>query len=457
MESISIRRKLLMIITKSLSQLLLIIAIPCLLIFSSSAKASAQQMCPGFGSGFENGAIWLRAQPTPLDAPDFVGGLLGTFELLSNGTVSGGIDWLYNDKSPFETSGSDKLSFETSNIGAQLITWFTRKNNKNTLIQVTNVASSPVEVNVSLFNDACLEICDFCDTYTPKDTHVYNLADLKRNDGTIVGCSVTLADSEGLVIVTPVNNCFSPDPTAIGFPKLYGDARIIDTFHNIEYGNKLWARDVDKLSDCATTAPGDYPELTGEGNCRFRSVPPPLFGWLRHVFSTLPGSIEARADLVFFSIKDNFGSPSDGFRYRTEFPPALLFEDIVDDNENRLSCGDSIACFSRLGINDAIPNSDSPFPVISANCDPLAPGAIIGTYGDDVLTGTPGNDVIIGLGGNDTIDGGDGIDCIDGGAGDDLLAGGKGNDNLDGGPGNDTIDGEQGNDTCTNGETNISC
>lgn len=447
-----------MINTQSLSQLLLIIAVPCLLVFSSSDKASGEDiLCPGADNAYGNGAIELVVRPFALGDPDFVGGLLGTFELLSNGTVSGGIDWLYNDKSPFETSNSDKLSFETSNIGAQLITWFTRKNNKNTFVQVTNVALSPVEVHVSLSNDECSEICDFCDTYTPKDTHVYNLADLKRNDGTIVGCSATVADSEGLIIVTPVKGCTGAQ-TAIGFPKLYGDARIIDTFHNIEYGNKLWARDVDKLSDCATPAPGGYPELTGEGNCRFRSVSPlPRGRWLRHVFSTLPGSIEARADLVTFSIKDNFGSPSDGFRYRTELAPALLAGAIVDDNENSSSCDSSIACFSRLGINDAIRNSDVPFPVISATCDPLTPGAIIGTYGDDVLTGTPGNDVIIGLGGNDTIDGGDGIDCIDGGAGDDFLAGGKGNDNLDGGPGNDTIDGEQGNDTCTNGEANTSC
>jgi hypothetical protein len=222
----------------------------------------------------------------------------------------------------------------------------------------------------------------------------------------------------------------------------------------MEYGNKLWARGVDSLSDCASPAPGGYPELTGVGNCKFRRVLPTR---LNHVFSTLPGSIEARSDLVTISIKDNFGSPSDGFRYRPEVAYAILTKSIVDDSENSVSCGDFTACFSRLGIDDAIVNSDSPLPVISANCDPLTPGAIIGTYGDDLLTGTPGNDVIIGLGGNDTINGGDGDDCIDGGAGNDSLAGGKGKDNLDGGPGNDTIDGGAGNDTCTNGETNTSC
>lgn len=431
-----------MISTKSLTQLFFILGVSCLLFFSLSDRANGQEICPGVSFG--NGAIEFRVIPSTTDPPDFIGGLLGTFDLLPSGTVSGGLDWLF----------SDELTFETSNIGAQLITWFTRKNNKNTFVQVTNAASSSVEVRVSLLDDDCLEICDFCDSYTPEDTHVYNLADLKKNhDGTIVPCGVNSANSEGLIIVTPVKDCESRG-TAIGFSKLYGDSRIIDVFHNIEYGNKLWARGIDTLSDCDTPAPGGYRELTGVGNCKFRSVLPTR---LNHPFSSLPGSIQARSDVVTLAIKDNFGSPSDGFRYRPERAHAILTKSIVDDNEVSLSCGDFTACFIRLGISDGIRNSDTPLPVISASCDPSTPGAIIGTYGDDVLTGTPGDDVIIGLGGNDTIDGGDGIDCIDGGAGDDSLAGGKGNDNLDGGAGNDTIDGGQGNDTCTNGEANTSC
>jgi type IV pilus assembly protein PilY1 len=80
--------------------------------------------------------------------------------------------------------------------------------------------------------------------------------------------------------------------------------------------------------------------------------------------------------------------------------------------------------------------------ITTPSCDMDAPGAIIGTPGNDTLLGTPGDDVIIGLGGNDTIFGFGGNDCI---------VGGEGNDKILGGPGNDLIIGDNGDDDLVTG------
>jgi Ca2+-binding RTX toxin-like protein len=84
-----------------------------------------------------------------------------------------------------------------------------------------------------------------------------------------------------------------------------------------------------------------------------------------------------------------------------------------------------------------------------ASCE--APGAILGTDGDDVLEGTPGDDVICGGKGDDVIRGLGGADVIVGGAGDDDLAGASGPDTLRGLGGSDGLRGERGSDRLVGG------
>ena len=84
-------------------------------------------------------------------------------------------------------------------------------------------------------------------------------------------------------------------------------------------------------------------------------------------------------------------------------------------------------------------------------CDCNAPGAILGTAGDDVLVGTAGDDIICGFRGNDLLMGYEGNDCLIGGYGHDVLKGGLGNDALRGEVGNDRLNGGVDNDTCDAG------
>ena len=107
--------------------------------------------------------------------------------------------------------------------------------------------------------------------------------------------------------------------------------------------------------------------------------------------------------------------------------------------------GDNIQAYELTLTVDAAP---------VATCDCNAPGAILGTAGDDVLVGTAGDDIICGLEGNDILRGYEGNDCLSGGSGHDDLRGGTGNDTLLGGAGNDILRGGYGRDILIGGNGN---
>jgi hypothetical protein len=413
---------------------------------------TTQEIC-GFDD-IENGALHIRNMPDP--GTTFSAGLLGTFDRLDTGQIVGGMDWMY-------TSEGD---FSTTSMATQIISPWSRKSNRNTELQISNQSlSQSVTVHVQIFDENCVEIRDFCDQYTPLDTHIYDFSDILSNAGSAISSSI-LTGKEGFVAVTPNVNC-GTDYRAISFRYLSGDVRITDSAKGFQYGTRAYARDSDTATSCTETIAGSK-VLTGSGNCKLKTLLPDDF---IHVFSQNPNTDQSRADLIFISMSDNYSSSGyNPIGANTQLSPLILNED-----ELAISCPLQTACYLRLGLDQSIKDSDVPLPPPGSLCDSSAPGAIIGTPGDDTLSGTGGDDVIIGLGGNDTITGGSGSDCIDGGPGndsinagsqndtvyggrgDDTIDGGGGNDKIDGGPDNDTIDGGGGTDTCTNGESLNSC
>lgn len=97
---------------------------------------------------------------------------------------------------------------------------------RNTFFQVTNTSGEDVRIHIQLFDveNECSEF-DYFDTLTPFDTHVYNVAELDRNNGVALA-PPDLSGSHGIFAVTHV----APDSTFFTGerPVLTGNMRIQD-------------------------------------------------------------------------------------------------------------------------------------------------------------------------------------------------------------------------------------
>ena len=94
---------------------------------------------------------------------------------------------------------------ETDNGEAFQLYCFYDLRDRDSFCQITNVGDDFITLHVQVFNvaDNCNEN-DFNDTYTPKDTHVYELSNILTNDGDPSG--IDLPDNAyGFVVVTVVN------------------------------------------------------------------------------------------------------------------------------------------------------------------------------------------------------------------------------------------------------------
>jgi hypothetical protein len=319
--------------------------------------------------------------------------MLGTIESLGAGTSNvGGLDWLFNDDS----------FLNTTELGSQLVVWWSQKNGRNTFVQVTNtigfctdpeppgningipcvgVQDCPnaddirttcrgVDLEVKFLGENCVELTNFCENYTPGDTHVYNLGDLIGNNGTPRNDTV-LQGHEGVFVVTPVDNCADEFPISWNF--LQGSMRMVDQTNDIDYGANLFMRfatgdDPTPLSGCEF--PGNVILTYDCTDCHYEFIDPFL---LTSNFFQLPTSAAVASDLVLISFIDNFdffANGCDAIPYAvipgfTAFSP----DDFCDGDENCNSCPPVTGCFIRTGLNDTFvvsedfaPPTPSPTP-----------------------------------------------------------------------------------------------
>jgi hypothetical protein len=321
------------------------------LTFGSSERASAQgaTVCPGvpFNVG------WLQTVVSPI-ASDWSAGLLGTFENFG-GTFVGGLDWMY----------SDTAFLETQLDGSQLVSWWTQTPGRNTFIQVTNShAISAVNLHVIILNQNCVEVRDFCDFYTPEDTHVYNFGDLVANTGQDIP-EANFQGQEGFVTFTAVDSCPNPNQ-AIAFNSLDGNLRIIDSSNDVDYGTNVHARLAVDFNGTVTDSE-DGTTLNGLSSAYLGGDVGLLASLLSQNFAQL-GAGPIGADVVYINFVDFFGPP-----YDTVGGLVVLTPGIFNAVEQFVSCGDYTVCFARFGIDDAIPNSDdvtppTPTPTPGAPC-----------------------------------------------------------------------------------------
>ncbi len=89
-----------------------------------------------------------------------------------------------------------------TDIPSQQLSAYYDLRDRSSYIQVTNVAPKPVAIHVQIFqNDKNCDELDFNDNLTPNDTVIYNLDDIKRNDGSEVPVNLN-DDSNGYVVIT---------------------------------------------------------------------------------------------------------------------------------------------------------------------------------------------------------------------------------------------------------------
>ncbi len=176
---------------------------------------------------------WLKIDDiTPLSPINFTGGLIGTVEGV-NGNVVGGMDWMHVDFTNFFQPTP------TNEDGAQIVTWWTQKGGRNTFVQLTNAGFDFQWVHARILDENCEEIRNFCDFYTPGDTHVYDLGDLITNEGGTPDDNV-LQGHEGFLTITAVDECPSPD-RAVDYNFLAATVQIVDEL-DYAYGFNAYHR-----------------------------------------------------------------------------------------------------------------------------------------------------------------------------------------------------------------------
>ena len=128
---------------------------------------------------------------------------------------------------------SGGLNVPESDSADDLFVGFFDLRDRETFVQITNidgVESETVHIQIFDVSNNCNEN-NFFDTYTPNDTHTYNLRDILTNDGNPSG--VVLPDnSYGVVSIYR-----TPDPMEESF-ELIGNLRIIDD-NGYEYRSNL--------------------------------------------------------------------------------------------------------------------------------------------------------------------------------------------------------------------------
>ena len=345
-----------------MNKLKYILILTLCLTFVGTNNSVSQEICSSVS--IPNGKIDISAltfrdfstsPPTGAVTLDFGAALLGIYDQKATGPVHGDMDWMF---STFPPPGSKP--------GSQIVSYWTRIDNRNTQIQVTNTSSTDsVVVHMSILGDDCVELRDFCDIYTPGDTHTYDFSGIVTNAGQIVSSS-NLVGLEGLVHITASEECdiAGPNIPPIGFSHLTSSVTIEDPTNNFDYKFNGYNRGA-LTSGCTSTTAGGDPILDGTTNCRHVRVPVLNFGAsqlqqvnLTSSFSTLPTTAESRSDLVIINFEDNYilgGSVYGILPANADITPFIF-----DDIENIISCSSfQNACVTRIGLNSNIPNSDT--------------------------------------------------------------------------------------------------
>lgn len=207
----------------------------------------------------------------------------------------------------------------TDDANSRLIGYWDLRD-RETFFQVTNTTGEDTRIHIQVFDvlNECAEF-DYFDTLTPRDTHVYDISSLDRNNGVELSAP-DLAGGHGIIAITHVN----PDDSFNSQTALTGNFRIQDV-DGFEYRTNF-------------AGPRPYEMAPGflDARVNFNNVENSTF-----------------ADLVVITLEymNNPGSV---------IPITQPYEvTLYDENENPISCPETvIGCSPELPFSDVTLNHD---------------------------------------------------------------------------------------------------
>jgi len=229
------------------------------------------------------------------------------------------------------SNGSPLSQLKTDNSTFQLYSFFDLRD-RESFIQVTSPDSQTI-VHFQVFNvgNLCTEN-NFFDTYTPADTHVYNMRDIQTNNGNTSGINLS-PDAYGFVVVTAV---IGIGQQADVEAEIIGNFRILDNT-GYEYRTNSLGPDV------------FLQNLNGSYNFNFNQQ----------------GGVNS-SDIIGITLNDITSGEVTSAGSLVEFNTTLY-----NDNEVPFSCSDTVfSCTPdtfEYGINNAIPSSRDKAAVCGSN------------------------------------------------------------------------------------------
>ena len=223
-----------------------------------------------------------------------------------------------------------KVTTATDGVNNVLIGYWDLRD-RSSYFQVTNESADPVRVHIQIFNasDNCVEF-DYYDTYTPRDTHVYDVSSLDRNNGSSLNPPV-LTGGHGIIAISHVNT--ANDIFNHG-EVLTGNFRILDN-DGYEYRTNLSGLNYTDLG------PLNPETINFDHKINFNNVDS----------STL-------ADLVVIPFTFNEG-PQAGIQ-----PFAQVYNvTMYDKDENPISCPPVLLGCQQLDLVQVAQNGDIPMDV----------------------------------------------------------------------------------------------
>jgi len=262
-------------------------------------------------------------------------------------------------------AGTSVNVVNTDSIAEDAMYGFFDLRDRETLIQVTNLATDPAArtYHIQIFDvgNNCEEN-NFFDDYTPVDTHVYNLRDLQSNDGSPTGI-VLPNDAYGVFVVYDGTTDEGDDND----PAFIGNLRILDD-NGYEYRtNLVGIQDEEEVSDNDTLFTFNFNMKAGV---------------------TL-------SDIVFVQFEERDEDPPND-ENKLELGSVvetwvLYFVDIVDLEENIMSCRNVVtACVTQdhplyEQLLDEVANSEAEEAVSIAGFEWGINEAIPGSRAEELL------------------------------------------------------------------------